>query len=62
VDEGTDDAVVAAPLRVSGTERVLRIAVPVGMLLLAILAWHLLVTIPGTIAQGCTHSDFRFKR
>jgi NitT/TauT family transport system permease protein len=45
VDEGTDDAVVAAPVRVSGTERVLRIAVPVGMLVLAILAWHLLVTI-----------------
>ena len=45
VDAGTDAAVALVPQRISAVQRLSRIAVPVAMLLAAILAWHLLVTI-----------------
>ncbi len=44
-DEGTDAAVAVLIPRTSTTERVLRVLVPVAMLVLAIVGWHLLVTI-----------------
>ncbi len=46
-EAGTDSAVAIVTPRVSSGERALRIAIPVGMLLLAILAWYLIVTING---------------
>lgn len=46
VDEaGTDSAVAILAPTTSGSEKFLRIAVPIGMLVFAIMAWHLFVTI-----------------
>jgi NitT/TauT family transport system permease protein len=42
---GTDSAVAIVAPSTSGSEKFLRIAVPLGMLLFAILGWHLFVTI-----------------
>jgi NitT/TauT family transport system permease protein len=47
-DEGTDAAVIIVPPRTSTTEAVLRVAVPVAMLLLAIIAWQVGVMLTGT--------------
>ncbi|MEQ1771787.1 MAG: ABC transporter permease [Devosia sp.] len=44
-EAGTDSAVAIVAPRTSNLERILRVAVPVGMLVLAVLAWHLTVTI-----------------
>lgn len=44
-DEGTDASVAIVVPRTSATEKVLRIAIPIGMLVLAVIAWHLTVTI-----------------
>ncbi len=40
-EAGTDSAVAIVAPRTSTTEKVLRIVVPVGMLVLAVVAWHL---------------------
>ena len=42
-EAGTDSAVAIVAPRTSSVERVLRIVVPVGMLVLAVLVWHLIV-------------------
>src|SRR5690606_9557949 len=44
-DAGTDSAVEMTIPSTSTGEKILRIAVPAGMLVLAIVAWHLFVTI-----------------
>jgi NitT/TauT family transport system permease protein len=44
-ESGTDSAVAIVVPTTSTTEKVLRIAVPVSMLVLAIIAWHLFITI-----------------
>lgn len=44
-EAGTDSAVAILAPTTSGSEKFLRIAVPVGMLVLAILTWHFLVII-----------------
>jgi NitT/TauT family transport system permease protein len=44
-EAGTDSAVAIVAPSTSGSEKFLRIAVPLGMLLFAILGWHLFVTI-----------------
>jgi NitT/TauT family transport system permease protein len=44
-DAGTDSAVAIVAPTTSTAERVLRIAVPVAMLILAIIAWHLFITL-----------------
>ncbi|HEV7276237.1 MAG TPA: ABC transporter permease [Devosiaceae bacterium] len=44
-EAGTDSAVAILAPTTSGSEKFLRIAVPVGMLVLAILTWHLFVII-----------------
>jgi len=44
-EEGTDAAVAVTAPRVSTTERVLRVAVPLVMIVLAVLAWDLVVTV-----------------
>lgn len=44
-EAGTDSAVAIIAPRTSRTERILRVAVPVAMLVLAIVAWHLTVVI-----------------
>ncbi len=44
---GTDSAVALIPEKTRASERVLRIAVPILMLALAVLVWHLYVTIAG---------------
>jgi NitT/TauT family transport system permease protein len=46
-EAGTDSAVAALLPRTSTNEKILRVAVPVMALTLAILAWHLLITING---------------
>ncbi|MDX5356574.1 MAG: ABC transporter permease [Rhodobacterales bacterium] len=40
---GTDEATVIPRARSSGMEKLLRIAVPVAMLVLAVLAWHIII-------------------
>ena len=47
-DEGTDAAVIIAPPRISTAESILRVVVPVGMLVLAVLIWQLYVVVNGT--------------
>lgn len=47
-DEGTDAAVIVAPPRTSTTEALLRIVVPVGMLVLAVILWQVYVVVSGT--------------
>jgi len=44
-DEGTDAAVAVLAPRTSTSEKLLRVAIPVGMVFLAIVAWHLTVTL-----------------
>jgi NitT/TauT family transport system permease protein len=44
-EAGTDSAVAILAPTTSTSEKVLRVAVPIGMLLLALLSWHLFVTI-----------------
>jgi NitT/TauT family transport system permease protein len=44
-EAGTDSAVAIVAPRTSNAEKVLRIAVPIGMLVLAIVGWHLTVTL-----------------
>jgi NitT/TauT family transport system permease protein len=44
-DEGTDAAVAILIPRTSNAEKVLRVVVPVTMLVIAIIAWHLTVTL-----------------
>lgn len=44
-EAGTDSAVAIVAPTTPGSERILRVAVPVGMLVLAIVVWHLFVTI-----------------
>jgi NitT/TauT family transport system permease protein len=44
---GTDAGTVIAPPKTSASERVLRIAIPVGMLILAVIVWQLYVVITG---------------
>jgi NitT/TauT family transport system permease protein len=44
-EAGTDSAVAILAPRTSGSERLLRVAVPVAMLILAIVAWHLFITL-----------------
>lgn len=46
-EAGTDSAVAIVAPRTSTSERVLRIAIPIGMLAIAILGWYLIVTING---------------
>jgi len=56
-DAGTDSAVAILVPRTSAAERVLRIAIPLGMLLIAIIAWHYTVVlnnIPKYILPGPT--------
>lgn len=46
IDEAdTDGAVAIVPPRTSNSERVLRVVVPAGMLVLAVIAWHLFITL-----------------
>ena len=45
---GTDEAPILAPPRPPTSERVLRVAVPVGMLVLAVLVWQIYVVLSGT--------------
>lgn len=46
IDEaGTDSAVAIVPPGTSNSERVLRVVVPAGMLVLAVIAWHLFITL-----------------
>ena len=61
-EAGTDSAVAILRPRTSSTERVLRIVVPVSMLVLAVIAWHLTVVLnnipkyilptPGDVVQS----------
>lgn len=44
-EAGTDSAVAILRPRTSNTERVLRIVVPIAMLVLAVIAWHLIVVL-----------------
>lgn len=44
-EAGTDSAVAILRPRTSNTEKVMRVLIPVGMLVLAIVCWHLAVTI-----------------
>jgi NitT/TauT family transport system permease protein len=44
---GTDAAVIIAPPRTSTSERLLRIVVPVGMLVLAVIVWQVYVLVTG---------------
>ena len=44
-EAGTDSAVAIVLPRTSSTEKVLRIVVPVGMLVLAVIVWHLIVVL-----------------
>jgi len=44
-EAGTDSAVAIIAPRTSSTERILRVAVPVAMLVLAVVAWHFTVVI-----------------
>jgi NitT/TauT family transport system permease protein len=44
---GTDAAVIIAPPRTSTSERLLRIVVPVGMLVLAVIVWEVYVLVTG---------------
>ena len=44
-DEGTDAAVAIVVPRISFGERLLSIAIPVAMIVIALIAWHLIVTI-----------------
>jgi NitT/TauT family transport system permease protein len=44
-EAGTDSAVAILAPRASATEKVLQIAIPVGMLVLAVIAWHLTVVV-----------------
>lgn len=44
-EAGTDSAVAIVAPRTSRTEQIMRIAVPVGMLVLAVIAWHLTVVL-----------------
>ena len=44
-EAGTDSAVALVAPTTTNVERILRIAVPLGMLALAILAWHLFITL-----------------
>lgn len=44
-EAGTDSAVAILTPRTSTSEKVLRVAIPVGMLVLAVIAWHLAVTL-----------------
>lgn len=46
-EAGTDSAVAILRPRTSNTERVLRVVIPVGMLVLAVIAWHLTVVLNG---------------
>jgi NitT/TauT family transport system permease protein len=46
-EAGTDSAVAIVRPRTSNTEKVLRVAVPVGMLVLAVVVWHLIVVLNG---------------
>ncbi|MDF2980385.1 MAG: transporter permease [Devosia sp.] len=46
-EAGTDSAVAILRPRTSNTERVLRVVVPVAMLVLAVIAWHLTVVLNG---------------
>jgi len=46
-EAGTDSAVAILRPRTSNTEKVLRIVVPVAMLVLAVIAWHLTVVLNG---------------
>lgn len=46
-EAGTDSAVAILRPRTSNTERVLRVVVPVAMLILAVIAWHLIVVLNG---------------
>lgn len=46
-EAGTDSAVAILRPRTSNTERVLRVVVPVAMLVLAVIAWHLIVVLNG---------------
>ena len=47
-DEGTDASVVIVPPRASAAEAILRIVVPVGMLVLAVVIWQAYVVASGT--------------
>ena len=47
-DEGTDASVIIAPPRTSTAEAILRIVVPVGMLVLAVVIWQVYVVASGT--------------
>ncbi len=44
-EAGTDSAVAVLTPRTSTSEKILRVAIPVGMLVLAVIAWHLAVTL-----------------
>lgn len=44
-EAGTDSAVAILAPRASRSEKILRIAIPVGMLVLAVIAWHLTVVL-----------------
>ncbi|MDP1731138.1 MAG: ABC transporter permease [Devosia sp.] len=44
-EAGTDSAVVILAPRTPGSEKVLRVVIPVAMLLLAVLGWHVFVTV-----------------
>jgi NitT/TauT family transport system permease protein len=44
-DAGTDAAVAIVIPRISATERVLRVVIPVTMIVIAVIAWHFIVTI-----------------
>ncbi len=44
-EAGTDSAVAILAPRASTSEKILRIAIPVGMLVLAVIAWHLTVVL-----------------
>ena len=45
---GTDAAVTIAPPRTSNSERLLRVLVPVGMLVIAVIVWQIYVVVSGT--------------
>ncbi|WP_055048286.1 ABC transporter permease [Devosia sp. A16] len=46
-EAGTDSAVAILRPRTSNTEKVLRVVVPVAMLVLAVIGWHLIVVLNG---------------